>query len=120
MNKRILVVDDYPDICSALAMLLRGEGYCVDETTDSSKAEILIKESRYDVCLFDYNMKNFNRLDMLRTVKDKNPRCLVFIVSGMPNLAELCGKEINAGLINGFISKPFDIDELLQKITASI
>ena len=63
-------------------------------------------------------MKDLNGKDLLSMVKDANPRCSVFIVSGMSNIDELCNKEINAGLINGIISKPFDVDVLLQKIAA--
>jgi DNA-binding NtrC family response regulator len=115
MNKKILIVDDDPGICDSLAILLRGEGYYVDETLDSGEATILIKKDRYDICLFDYKMKGLNGIDLLKMTKDVNPRCSVFIVSGM-DMDEICNKEINADLANGSISKPFDIEALLQRI----
>jgi DNA-binding NtrC family response regulator len=115
MGKRILIVDDEPYICNSLAILLRGEGYCVDESTDSGEARILIKKDRYDICLFDYRMKGFNGIDLLKMTKDVNPQCSVFIISGM-DMDEICNKEINAGLATGSISKPFDIEALLQRI----
>ena len=115
MDKKILIVDDDPGICNALAILLRIEGYCVDETTDSREAISFIKKDRYDICFFDYKMKGVNGIDLLKMTKDVNPRCSVFIISGM-DMDEICNKEINADLATGSISKPFDIEALLQRI----
>jgi len=120
MHKKILIVDDDSGVCNSLAMLLRDEGHDVDATTDSGEAVDLIKKDRYDVCLFDYKMKGLNGKDLLKITKNVNPRCSVFIVSAMFNLDELCKKEIKSGLITGVISKPFDVEELLQKIAAII
>jgi len=116
MHKKILIVDDDPGICNALAILLCEEGYRVDETTDSRKAASLIKKNKHDICLFDYKMKGLNGIDLLKKVKDVNPLCSVFIISGMLDIDVLCRKEIKAGLIAGVISKPFDVEALLQRI----
>ena len=116
MPKKILIVDDDSGVCNSLAMLLRGEGYSVDATTDSREVAVLMEKDKYDVCLFDYKMKGLNGKDLLKITKNAHPQCLVFIVSAMFNLDELCKKEIKSGLVVGVISKPFDVEELLQKI----
>ena len=118
MPKRILIVDDDSSLCNSFMMLLRGEGYSVDATTDSLEGEILVKKNKYDICFFDYKMKGLNGKDLLKITKNVNPQCSVFIVSAMFNLEELCKKEIKSGLVVGVISKPFDVEELLQKIVA--
>ena len=120
MHNKILIVDDDPGVCNSLALLLRGEKYHVDKATDSGERAILIKKNKYDVCIFDYKMKGFNGIDLLRIVKEANPSCPVFIFSAMLSLDKLCKKEIKAGLLAGIISKPFYVDELLQKIRAVI
>ena len=116
MHKKILIVDDDQGICNALAILLREEGYCVDETTDSHKAADFIKKNKYDVCLFDYKMKGLHGIELLKIVKNINPISSVFIISAMLDIEELCRKEMKAGLIAGIIGKPFDVDALLQRI----
>ena len=118
MHRKILIVDDDSGVCNSLTMLLRGEGYSVDATTDSVEAVVLIEKDRYDVCLFDYKMKGLNGKDLLKITKNINPQCSVFIVSAMFNLDELCKKQIKSGLVTDVISKPFDVEELLQKIAA--
>lgn len=120
MSKSILIVDDDLGVCSALAMVFREEGYLVYEVTSSVEAILTIKKDKYDVYLFDYKMKGSNGIDLLKIVKALNPQSPVFIISGMLNINELCAKEIKSGLIAGVISKPFDVNILLQKVAASI
>lgn len=115
-KKRILILDDDPSISHSLAILFREEGFCVDEATDSFEAAAVIKKDKYDVCLFDYKMKGLSGIDLLRIAKETNPQCAVFIVSGMLNIDELCRKEVDAGLVAGIISKPFDVEALLKRI----
>jgi two-component system response regulator FixJ len=116
MPKKILIVDDDPAICDSLAIIFRDEGYSVDETTDSGKAAILIKNNRYDVCIFDYQMNGLNGIDLLKMIKGVDLRCPVFIISGMLSIEMLCDKEIKAGVAAVIISKPFDVEALLQRV----
>ena len=120
MHKKILIVDDDPGVCHSLALLLRGEKYHVDEVTDSGEGASLIKKNSYDVSVFDYKMKGLNGIDLLKITKDINPRCPVFIISGMMSIEKLCEKEIKAGVAAVIISKPFDVDALLQRIASVV
>ena len=116
MRNKVLIVDDDPGVCNSLAMLLRGEKYRVDKTTDSREGALLIKKNKYDVCVFDYKMKGLNGIDLLKISKEVNPRCFVFIISGMLSVEALCKKEIKAGVAAVIISKPFNVEVLLQKM----
>ncbi len=111
MHKRILLVDNDLSVRNSLAMLLRGEGYRIDETGDSAEAKILIEGNKYGACLFDYKLDGLSGIELLKLVKNKNPQCPVFIISGMVDIDQSCTK-----LADGIISKPFNIDALLQKI----
>lgn len=112
MPKKILIVDDDISVSNSLAMLIREEGYLVDNTSDSAEGVLLIEKNWYDVCLFDFKMKGLNGADLLKTVKNKNPRCAVFIISGTLDIDTLRAGSLAAGII----SKPFHIEELFQKI----
>lgn len=119
MHKKILIVDDDISVCDALAGLLREEGYVVDNTSDSQEGARLIAKNGYDVCLFDYKMKGFNGIDLLKMVKTKSSRCAVFLISGMLDIDALSKDENVVGLVADVINKPFDIDALFQKIKGS-
>ena len=118
MPKRILLVDDDQGISNSLAVLLRGEGYDVDVTTDSTEGAVFIKENRYDISIFDYKMKGLNGVDLLKMTKVRNPQCSVFIISGMLDIDELSNKKKDADFVTGIITKPFDVESLLQRIAA--
>jgi DNA-binding NtrC family response regulator len=116
MPKKILIVDDDKSVGHSLAILLREEGYLVDNTMDSKEGALLIEKDGYDVCLFDYKMKGLSGIDLLKMTKNKHPRCAVFIISGMLDIDTLYADENIRSLVAGVINKPFDIEELFQKI----
>lgn len=116
MHKKILIVDDDTSVSNALAMLIREEGYLVDNTSDSGEGAILIEKKNYDVCLFDYKMKGLTGIDLLKIIKNKNPRCTVFIITGTLDIDTLWADKDIRNLAAGIISKPFNIERLFQKI----
>lgn len=116
MHKKILIVDDDTGISDSLAMLLREEGYLVDNTSDSGEGALLIEKNKYDVCLIDYKMKGLTGIDLLKMIKNKNPRCVAFIITGMPDIDILSANENLGSLIAGIVNKPFDIELLFKKI----
>ena len=116
MPKRILIVDDDTSVSNSLAMLIREEGYLVDNTSDSGEGALLIEKNEYDVCLFDYKMKGLTGIDLLKMIKNKNPQCAVFIISGTLDIDTLRADKNIGSLAAGIISKPFDIEALFQKI----
>jgi DNA-binding response OmpR family regulator len=118
MLKRILIVDDDSELAEELAEILREEGYWVENVSDSSLGSSLIKEKKYDIYLFDYKMTGLNGIDLLKKVKEKDPRVPVFIVSGRPFVEKLLKEENVHSLVSGVIKKPFDVQELLKKIKA--
>ncbi len=120
MPKKILIVDDDTELCQELSEILRDEGYLVDEISDSMQAEYLIKQNSYGIYLFDYKMTGLNGVDLLRKVKEKDSKSVVFIISGRPFIEKLLEEENVSHLVSGVITKPFDIEMLVQKIKASI
>ena len=116
MHKKILIVDDDTGVSNSLAMLIREEGYLVDNTSDSGEGVLLIEKNRYDVGIFDYKMKGLSGIDLLKMIKNKNPRCAVFIISGTLDIDTLRADKNIGSLAAGIISKPFDIEALFQKI----
>jgi len=116
MHKKILIVDDDVSVNNSLAMLVREEGHLVDNTSDSAEGALLIDKNIYDVGIFDYKMKGFNGIDLLKMIKNKNPRCVVFIISGMLDIDTLSADKNIVSLAAGIMSKPFDMEVLLQKI----
>ena len=69
MPKKILVVDDEPDILKIVIFRLEKIGYEVDQAADGEEALGLIKDKKPDVVLLDIMMPKLNGLDVLAQMK---------------------------------------------------
>lgn len=117
MSKRsILVIDDDIELGQELADILLSEGYDVTTTSDTAKGQELINNNRYDIGILDFKMSGYNGIELLKKVKGKNPATKVVMVTGRPFIEKLIQEENVAHLVDGLISKPFKIDNLLEKI----
>jgi DNA-binding NtrC family response regulator len=114
--KKIILIDDDIQLCEEVAEILRDEGYFVDNTSDEAQGEVLIKNNIYDICLLDYKMSRLTGIELLRKIKEKNPRCASFIVSGKPFIQKVIEEQNVAHLVSGIIEKPFEIKDVLDKI----
>jgi len=116
MPKKILLIDDDVQLCEEIAETLRDEGYLVDNTSDETQGEALIKDNTYEICLLDYKLSRLTGVDLLKKIKQKNPKCAAFIVSGKPFIEKTIEEQNVSGLVSGIIQKPFEIKDLLEKI----
>lgn len=114
---RILIVEDEPDLLSAVAQSLREEGYAVDEATDGETGLYKAKSSDYDAIVLDLmipRLDGISLLQRLRTLK-KTP---VLILTARDTTADRV-----KGLDNGaddYLTKPFELAELLARLRALI
>jgi DNA-binding response OmpR family regulator len=114
---RILVVEDEPDLASALAVGLRREGYAVDVAGDGTSAVERAEYTPYDLLLLDLNLPDMDGLEVCAAVRagaDPQPRILM--LTARDTLDDRV-----AGLDEGaddYLVKPFDLAELLARIRA--
>lgn len=117
-RKRVLVVDDDPEIVDMLVELLERDGrFEVATATTGFDAGIRTKEFNPDVIVLDYMLPDINGNRVCRTVRaDKSLQNVkIIIVSGVVNPEEKdrlleCGAD-------DFFQKPFKIKELVDRIT---
>lgn len=116
LPKQILIIDDDEDLCQEIAEALRGNDYSVKSTSDPHEGKVFIDKYPFDVAFVDYKMQDLNGIDMLRIIKRKNHNTKVFIMSGRPFIKDLIEEENVANLVDGIIKKPFQEQDLLNKI----
>jgi DNA-binding NarL/FixJ family response regulator len=116
MSKRLLIVDDEPNLLRALEAYLSAEGFEI--TTARSGVEALVKlaQSIPDLIISDIRMPGMSGYELARQVRDSSRTALVPIVF-------LTAKGETADRIEGFragvdayFTKPFVPDELLALI----
>jgi DNA-binding response OmpR family regulator len=69
-KKRILLVDDEPDIIRLVRMVLENNGFVVDAYTDPTLALFNFKPRLYDLLLLDIKMPKMSGLDLYQRMKE--------------------------------------------------
>lgn len=118
IRKKILIIDDDLGITEALKIVFEEYGYVVKIIDD--KYEVLDKILKYkpDLIFLDIKIPGMNGLEACQFFK-KNP-----IISKIPIIicsAQMDGeKQAKRAGADGFISKPFEINKLMEKISVKI
>ncbi len=117
-KKRILVVDDDPDIVEIVVEVLERDGRFDTETAATGfDAGIKTKEFRPDLIVLDYMLPDLNGNAVCRTIRsDKSlEQVRIIIVSGVVNREDV-RTLLEAGA-DDFLQKPFDVKELVNRIS---
>jgi CheY-like chemotaxis protein len=111
--KKILVADDDPSIIDVLTLMLEHAGYKVYSSANLQTIADINRISP-DLVLLDVLMSGINGFDICKHLKSQpsTSRIPVIIISASKNKKQTA---IKAGA-EDFISKPFEMDELLQKV----
>ena len=116
---KILVVDDDPDLAGLLKELLTSQGHEV--TTAATGREALSKaETNPDLVLLDLMLPDLNGYEVCRALK-QNPKTSHIPVVMLTARADTRDKVggLKAGA-DDYITKPFDIEELLARVEAML
>ena len=109
MSPTILIVDDEPGVRSALAGVLRDEGYGVD-TVDSGEACLeRLTRSTYDVIVLDVWLPGIDGLVTLQRIRERQVDSQVVMISGHGNI-ESAVRAIKMGAFD-FVEKPLSIEK---------
>lgn len=111
LTKRLLIIDDEPNMRHMLQTLLQKYGYDIDTAENGAVALKLIKESCYDFVLCDMKMPKMDGLGFLRKGADQLSDSTVIMMSAYGNI-ETALEAMKLGAYD-FISKPFKPDEVL-------
>lgn len=116
MGKRILVVDDEKDILEMLCEFLSNRGFEVDAAPSAQEALERIRETIYDAAVLDFNLPDMDGVMLHRRIRqmDKELAGKTLFMSGMVQSDQNLG--YYAAQSAGFISKPFQVDEVLAAL----
>ena len=113
--KKILVVDDYlPTRNLIVETLGQTSQYQITEAENGQEALHLFEENDYDLVISDIMMPGMSGMDLLHLIRERNPAAAVIMITGNPT-TDLTVSAIKKGAVD-FLTKPFDIDELLYKV----
>ena len=85
MSKKILVVDNESGNRRNISLLLREQGYEVDEADDGLKALDLLDKKTFDLLICDVVMPRLSALDVIRRIESSSTSTSVILITGHPD-----------------------------------
>lgn len=109
----VLIVDDEPGMCWALGHILKGSGIVSVTATSGQEALRLAARQRFRLAFVDAKLADAEGLELARRIREADPGIRIVLISGYfygddPEVLQASA----AGVINGFVSKPFLHDEV--------
>src|SRR5258707_12281363 len=115
--KRILVVDDEPQITRVLRTSLSTHGYDLRVANDGETALEIMKDWSPDLVITDLAMPNMDGLELCRRLRTKTQ--IPIIVLSVRGEERTKVKALDAGA-DDYVTKPFGMEELLARVRANI
>lgn len=117
-KKEILIVEDEIDIRTLLKKFLEGKGFHITVAGDGSSAAEILKSKNFDLLIIDALLPGEHGMDLIN-MKGNNFITPIILVSGIYDENEILDmmKDPN---IKYFAKKPFDLNDLHEKIEAAI
>jgi len=125
---RILLVEDEPDLGTAIKWALKQEKYIVDWAQDgeeawaflqnqgSSQGQRQSQEMQYKVAILDWMLPKVMGLELCQRLRQQQSRLPVLILTARDQLQDrIMGLDAGA---DDYLSKPFEMEELLARLRA--
>lgn len=114
MNKKVLIVDDDPDILEALKLTFEMDGYETHTITKGEETYEQVEQFKPDIIVLDVLLSGKDGRTICKNLKnDKNTSTTpIIMISAHPD-ADKSTKEVGA---DDFLAKPFDTHVLISKV----
>lgn len=113
---RVLLVEDDRELVSLLVRLLTAEGYAVEHAGDGQRALHLLLTGRHDVVVLDRGLPVADGLSVLAAARARGITTPALVLSARGGtLDRVTGLD---GGAQDYLSKPFDVEELLARLRA--
>lgn len=115
-GKKVLIVDDEPNILIALEFLIRQEGYEVHKAQDGQQALQVLNYFKPQIAILDVMMPRMDGFELAKRIRDQEEladTAIVFLT------AKGTQEDRFKGYANGaevYLTKPFDNQELIDTI----
>jgi two-component system response regulator QseB len=113
---RLLLVEDDPQLSEMLVDLLTEAGYTVDHAADGQAGLHLGLTRNYQAIVLDRRLPAIEGVDLLRRLRGRGVTTAALVLTARASVADRV-EGLDAGA-EDYLTKPFDIDELLARVRA--
>lgn len=112
---KLLIADDDPQMVRALRITLAAHGYEVVAAADGAAAIAAAAQTHPDIILLDLGMPRLDGIEVIHALRGWTSAPII-VVSGRTGSADKV-EALDAGA-DDFVTKPFQVDELLARLRA--
>lgn len=114
---RILIVEDEPDLLASLARALREEGYAVDTAESGEDGLFNAQSIDYDAIVLDVMLPQIDGWEILKRLRKTKRTPVLMLTARDASPDRVRGLDTGA---DDYVTKPFDLAELLARLRAII
>lgn len=116
-GQRILIVEDEERIARVLELELEHEGYKTKKVLDGLDALSAFREGKFDLVLLDVMLPGMDGMGVLRRIRQGSDIPVILLTAKDDVADKVNGLDLGA---SDYITKPFDMEELLARIRAAL
>ena len=116
--KKVLVIDDDPAFNKMLSHFLERNNFQVVSAHSANTALLEIERESFDLVLTDFRLPGMDGLELIRTIKSKNPELPVILITNYADVRTAVNS-IKFGAFE-FVSKPLIPDEFLVIVNKAL
>ncbi|PPA72265.1 response regulator transcription factor [Jeotgalibacillus proteolyticus] len=117
-KEKILVVEDEEKIARVLELELEYEGYLVKKAMSGYEALEKYRSEKWDLILLDIMLPEMSGVEILRRIRSDDREVPVILLTAKDSVEDkVSGLDLGA---NDYVTKPFQIEELLARIRAAL
>lgn len=117
MMKKILLIEDEPQIARFVQLELTHEGYDVSIAHDGRDGLEVFKAHPFDLVLLDIMLPSLNGIEVLRRIRQQSSIPVIMLTARDSVMDKVSGLDSGA---DDYITKPFAIEELLARIRSML
>ena len=116
MTRKILVVEDNPEIADLLSMHLKDLNCDIEIRHDGLEGLIMAQTNRYDLIILDLMLPNVDGIEICQKIRgNENYTPILMLTAKSSELDRVLGLEVGA---DDYLTKPFSIRELIARVKA--
>ena len=117
MNKRILIVDDEPEILELLALYLRNEGFSCFLFPNGKDALDSLQENTYDLAILDLMLPDMDGFTICSKIREHYKFPIIMLTARNEDMDKITGLTLGA---DDYVTKPFNPLEIVARVKAQM
>ncbi len=111
---RVLVIEDYEPVRSAVVQSLTENGFAVDDAEDGNAGMWLAKSGEHDVIVLDIMLPNISGIEILESMRQRQQHTPVLLLTAADEVDQRI-RGLNSGA-DDYLVKPFAMAELIARV----